>query len=229
MVNRIVSLRNLPGAPEGNFEIVDMPIHNEDYESLLSTLHSALFEITGAFDDASGGDNDVLHGRIQSIGAKLSLITMDQAANTLLRSVELAIERLINEFYVPYIQKVTGEDYSDMPIVVDYSENTSQSIAELMSTLVSLGLEVSNETLLGMVPFISNVRMELKRIMNEQNIKLALQSKMAEIQQPAATNTNASNFDFDDSDPLEKEVVGTGSPNGGGKRVDHINKTQADR
>jgi hypothetical protein len=92
-----------------------------------------------------------------------------------------------------------------------------------MSTLVSLGLEVSNETLLGMVPFISNVRMELKRIMNEQNIKLALQSKMSEIQQPAVTNN------FDDSNPLEKEVAGTGSPNGGGKRVDHINKTQADR
>jgi SPP1 family phage portal protein len=182
MVNRIVSLRNLPGAPEGDFEIVDMPIHTEDYRTLLGTLHSALFEVTGAFDD-TGGDTDVLHGRIQSTGAQLSLIMMDQSANTLLRSVELALERLVNDFYVPFLKKATGEDYSDMPIVIDYSENTVQNTSELLNTLVSLGLEVSNETLLSMVPFVPNVRTEMKRLINEQNLKLALQTKQEEAAQ----------------------------------------------
>jgi SPP1 family phage portal protein len=258
MVNRIVSLRNLPGAPEGNFEIVDMPIHTDDYKTLIKVLHEALFEVTGAFND-SGGEVDVLHGRIQSVGAQLSLIMMDQAANTLLRSVELTLERLINDFYIPYLKKVTGEDYSEMPVVIDYSENTTQNMAELLNTFVSLGLEVSNETLLGMVPFVTNVRTEMQRIINEQNVKLALQTKQEEekhdkqmeaqekmIEQrkedtpinPNAPNTPTppggapNQAGSSNSNPFQKPAPGSGSPNGGGKRADvatNLNKSQPDR
>jgi hypothetical protein len=200
----------------------------------------ALFESGGAFDDQNP---NLLGANIHEVVMSAAMLTMIQDRDLLVMQVERAISKLIWWFYVPYLEAKGFGDYSDISVGVVLGSGGTGSITELTQVLVSLGMKMSNKTILEHHPWIEDVNEELERINAEQAMvaqqELDMEEKKMKLkekhtpeppktpaqppQQPGGMmNMSTSQQGSQDVPTSGTQTPNTGSPNGGGKPQDVI-------
>lgn len=206
--NRMISVSSTPEMPGGDAHYLEPPTKSADFEAVLQSLRKALFDVCCAFDDTS---ESVFTSNLHELTIRTAMLSMEQDANTLVASIERALKSFVYDFYCPYLQAKGFDDYSDTSIDIKIDDVRIRNIAEITNLMVSLGMKLSNRTMLEHHPWVENVDEELDRIMQEENMQ---QMRMMSTQEKEEENGKAP-FGLSSSG-----TVNTGSPDGGGKPND---------
>jgi hypothetical protein len=238
--NRHIKLISSKEEPNVDAKFLQDHAPSSDYESIIKQVRMALFEAGGAFDDQNP---NLLGANIHEVVMSAAMMTMLQDRNLLVMQVEQAISKLIKWFYVPYLDVKGFGDYSDVSVGVTLGSGGSGSLTELTQVLVSLGMKMSNRTILEHHPWIEDVNEELERINAEQEQvaqqeldmeegKMKLKEKYTpdppKVVQQAAPGTpglpGSSGQSASQTPTSGTQTPNTGSPKGGGKPQDVTSK-----
>jgi hypothetical protein len=238
--NRHIKLMSSKEEPNVDAKFLTDQPPSSDYEAIIKSVRMALFESGGAFDDQNP---NLLGANIHEVVMSAAMLTMIQDRDLLVMQVERAISKLIWWFYVPYLEAKGFGDYSDISVGVVLGSGGTGSITELTQVLVSLGMKMSNKTILEHHPWIEDVNEELERINAEQEMvaqqeldmeesKLKLKEKYTpEPPKPAFGGASGNTPNQPSSSGAQgaqkaatsgTQTTNTGSPNGGGKPQDAI-------
>lgn len=213
--NRMISVSSTPEMPGGDAHYLEPPTKSTDYEAILQSLRKALFDVCCAFDDTN---ESVFTSNLHELTIRTAMLSMEQDANTLVASIERALKSFVYNFYCPYLQAKGFDDYSDTSMDIKIDDIRIRNIAEITNLMVSLGMKLSNRTMLEHHPWVENVDEELDRIMQEENMQQMRMMTTQEKEAENAAENAAKNAPFGVNS--KSGTVNTGSPDGGGKPND---------
>ena len=91
---------------------------------------------------------------------------IDLDANNTEAEAQAAFEELIE--FVNTFLRITGRgDFDNENVKVIFNRDMLINESEIMQTLASLGLQLSQETLINQVPYITDAKQEMQRIKDE--------------------------------------------------------------
>ena len=150
-----VKVRTVDGAA-GGIETLNVEVNAANFESILALLARAIVENAMGFDT-----RDV---RVSAYTNRMSLQSMyadiDLDANAMECEFTSALMELL-AFVDAHLGR-SGE------IRMTFNRDMMMNEAEIMATLHDAGLKLSNETLIGQVPFVHDVGVELRRLQKEE-------------------------------------------------------------
>lgn len=158
-----VKVKTIDGA-EGAVEALQVEVNSENYKGLLELLKKALIENAMGYDAKEirlgGGQPNQMN--IQSMYSDVDL-----DANGMETEYQASFEELL--WFVNAHLANTGQgDFSNEDVTVIFNRDMMFNEAEIMTMLYQGGVQISNETLLGQVPFIDDVSGELERVKKEK-------------------------------------------------------------
>lgn len=158
-----VKVKTIDGA-EGAVEALQVEVNAENYKALLEILKKALIENAMGYDAKeirlNGGSPNQMN--IQSMYNDIDL-----DANGMETEYQASFEELL--WFVDAHLANTGQgDFSNEDVTVIFNRDMMMNEAEIMTMLYQGGVQISNETLLGQVPFIDDVSSELERVKAEK-------------------------------------------------------------
>lgn len=158
-----VKVKTIDGA-EGAVEALQVEVNAENYKALLEILKKALIENAMGYDAKeirlNGGSPNQMN--IQSMYNDIDL-----DANGMETEYQASFEELL--WFVDAHLANTGQgDFSNEDVTVIFNRDMMMNEAEIMTMLYQGGVQISNETLLGQVPFIDDVSGELERVKAEK-------------------------------------------------------------
>ena len=146
---------------KGDVSTLHIEVNAANYESILKLFKESLIENCRGFDFSelkSGSPNQM---NIKSI---LSEIDMD--ANDMQTEFEVGLEDLL--WFVNNFLGITEEKQVD----IVFNRDTIVNETEVIASMVSLGVEVSNETKLKQLPFVDDPEEEQKRVDKQKEKEL---------------------------------------------------------
>ncbi len=158
-----VKVKTIDGA-EGAVEALQVEVNAENYKGLLELLKKALIENAMGYDAKEirlgGGTPNQMN--IQSMYNDIDL-----DANGMETEYQASFEELL--WFVNAHLANTGQgDFSNEDVTIIFNRDMMMNEAEIMTMLYQGGVQISNETLLGQVPFIDDVSGELERVKAEK-------------------------------------------------------------
>ena len=139
----------------------DVALENHK-KRLIDDMHKITF-VPNLNDEAFGGN-------LSGIAMSYKLWGLEQITGIKERKFKRSLQRRLK--LICNILKVFGQDYDYKDISMKFRRNMPQNIVEIADVITKLSGELSRETKLEMLPFIENVKDELKRIADEQNMEL---------------------------------------------------------
>lgn len=209
---KVTSTQEMPG---GDARYLEVPLKSQDYTAIITHLRKTLFEVCCAFDDTS---ESVFTSNLHELTIKTAMLSMEQDAEDLVSSVERALHSFVYDFFCPYLLSKGFEDYSDVSMEIRMDDGRLRNVAEITNLMVSLGMKLSNRTMLEHHPWVEDVDEELDRIMQEENMqqmRMMASSEEEEDTEGEGPDGGTAPFGLDSSG-----TVNTGSPDGGGKPND---------
>ena len=163
---RAVKVKTVDGA-DGGVESLEVTVNAANYESVLKLLKKAIIENAMGYDakdDRMGGNANTMN--IRSMYSDIDLDANDMEAEY--QAAFLPLLELVNTYL-----KMTGQgDYFNTPVTITFNRDIIVNELEIISSLAQLGVKVSNETLLGQLPFVNNVQKEVDRLQEEQQANI---------------------------------------------------------
>ncbi len=158
-----VKVKTIDGA-EGAVEALQVEVNAENYKGLLEILKKALIENAMGYDAKEirlgGGSPNQMN--IQSMYNDIDL-----DANGMETEYQASFEEML--WFVNAHLANTGQgDFTNEDVTVIFNRDMMMNEAEIMTMLYQGGVQISNETLLGQVPFIDDVSGELERVKAEK-------------------------------------------------------------
>lgn len=158
-----VKVKTIDGA-EGAVEALQVEVNAENYKGLIEILKKALIENAMGYDAKEtrlgGGSPNQMN--IQSMYNDIDL-----DANGMETEYQASFEELL--WFVNAHLANTGQgDFSNEDVTIIFNRDMMMNEAEIMTMLYQGGVQISNETLLGQVPFINDVSGELERVKVEK-------------------------------------------------------------
>lgn len=158
-----VKVKTIDGA-EGAVEALQVEVNAENYKGLLEILKKALIENAMGYDAKeirlNGGSPNQMN--IQSMYNDIDL-----DANGMETEYQASFEELL-WFVNAHLANTEQGDFSNEDITIIFNRDMMMNEAEIMTMLYQGGVQISNETLLGQVPFINDVSGELERVKVEK-------------------------------------------------------------
>lgn len=158
-----VKVKTIDGA-EGAVEALQVEVNAENYKGLLEILKKALIENAMGYDakEIRLGGSSPNQMNIQSMYNDIDL-----DANGMETEYQASFEELL--WFVNAHLANTGQgDFSNEDVTIIFNRDMMMNEAEIMTMLYQGGVQISNETLLGQVPFINDVSGELERVKAEK-------------------------------------------------------------
>lgn len=159
---RAVKVETIDGVA-GGIKALKIEINAANYEIILKLLKKAIIENAMGYD----AKDDRLGGNANQMNIKSMYSDIDLAANDMESEYQAAFLQLL-ELVDVYLLNTKKGDHRKKPVTITFNRDIVINEIEIIKTLVSLGIKVSNETLLGQLPFINNVQKELDRVKKEQ-------------------------------------------------------------
>jgi len=155
-----VKVRTGEGA-KGGVSTLSIEVNAGNYQLILQLLKNALIENTKSYD-----------GKMLNSGTpnQMNILSMyqdiDIDTNDLESEYQAALEELL--FFINTHLALTGQgDFFEEKVEFIFNRDMLMNESEIMQTLVSAGVKISNRTLLSQVPFIDDVDAELEQIKKE--------------------------------------------------------------
>lgn len=165
---KAVKVRTQDGA-DGGLESLQVEVNAANYESVLKLLKKAIIENAMGYD----AKDDRMGGNANQMNIKSMYSDIDLAAAEMEIEYQSSFVQLL-ELVNAYLSATGKGDYSGKPVSITFNKDIIVNEAEVINALVSLGVKVSNETLLGQLPFINNVQKELDRVKEENEANVAM-------------------------------------------------------
>ena len=196
-----VKVRTGDGA-KGGVKTLSVEVNAGNYQAILDLLKVTLIENARSFDGKmlkSGTPNQM---NILSMYQEIDIDTNDFEAE-----YQAALEELL--YFINVHLSLTGQgDFFEEDVKIIFNRDMLMNESEIMDTLTSAGVKISNRTLLSQVPFIDDVDEELEQIKKEteeamaeyQNAFPNQQQTQNQTQQDSGNNDNAGNEDIEDEE-----------------------------
>lgn len=167
---KAVKVRTQDGA-DGGLESLQVEVNAANYESVLKLLKKAIIENAMGYD----AKDDRMGSNANQMNIKSMYSDIDLAAAEMEIEYQSSFVQLL-ELVNAYLSATGKGDYSGKPVSITFNKDIIVNEAEVINALVSLGVKVSNETLLGQLPFINNVQKELDRVKEESEANITMYS-----------------------------------------------------
>lgn len=167
---KAVKVRTQDGA-DGGLESLQVEVNAANYESVLKMLKKAIIENAMGYD----AKDDRMGGNANQMNIKSMYSDIDLAASEMEIEYQASFVQLL-ELVNAYLSATGKGNHSDKPVTITFNKDIIMNEIEIVNALVSLGVKVSNETLLGQLPFINNVQKELDRVKEEGEANIAMYS-----------------------------------------------------
>lgn len=153
----LIKVGSVDGA-RGDVRTLQVEVNATNYESMLKMFKKALLENCKGYDftdlHTSGGEpNQML---VKSIFSEIDL-----DANEMELEFQCAFEELL--VFVNHSLGVTDEE-----VEIIFNRDVLQNEAEIIQMLASIGLRVSNRTLISQVPFVDDINAEIAQLEKEE-------------------------------------------------------------
>lgn len=153
----VIKVGSIDGA-RGDVRTLQIEVNAQNYESILKIFKKALLENCKGYDftdlHTSGGEpNQML---VKSIFSEIDL-----DANEMELEFQCAFEELL--FFVNHSLSVVDEE-----VEIIFNRDVLQNEAEIIQMLASVGLRVSNRTLISQVPFVDDIDAEEAQLEKEE-------------------------------------------------------------
>ena len=162
-----VKVRSGDGA-RGGVSTLSVEVNAGNYQAILEILKATLIENARSFDGKmlkSGTPNQM---NILSMYQEIDIDTNDFETE-----YQAAMEELL--YFINTHLALTGQgDFFNEEVQVIFNRDMLMNEAEIMGTLTSAGVKISNRTLLSQVPFIDNVDDELEQIKEESEANMEI-------------------------------------------------------
>lgn len=148
---------------DGGVDALKVEVNSANYEAILRILKAALIENARAYD--------AKEVRMGSTPNQMNILSMyndiDLDANKMELEFQASFKQLLWFVNTHFANAGVG-DFSNEKVKVIFNRDMIINESEIVSMLSSLGVRISNETLLGQVPFINDVPRELERLKKEE-------------------------------------------------------------
>ena len=155
-----VKVRSIDGA-DGGVDALQVEVNAENYNAILELLKVALIENARSFDGKvlkSGTPNQM---NILSVYNEIDIDT-----NEMETEYQAALEELL-PFINAYLSLSGLGDFTDEEVNFIFNRDMLINENEIMQTLISAGMKVSQRTLLKQAPWIDDVEAEMEEIKKE--------------------------------------------------------------
>jgi len=155
-----VKVRSGDGA-RGGVSSLSVEVNAGNYQAILQILKDAIIENARSFN-----------GKMLNSGTpnQMNILSMyqdiDMDTNDFETEYQASLEELL--YFINIHLSLTGQgDFFEEDVKIIFNRDMLMNEAEIMGTLTSAGVKISNRTLLSQVPFIDNVDEELDQIKKE--------------------------------------------------------------
>lgn len=155
-----VKVRSVDGT-DGGVESLEIEVNADNYNAILELLKVALIENARSFDGKvlkSGTPNQM---NILSVYNEIDIDT-----NEMETEFQAALEELF-PFINAYLSLSGMGDFKDEDVTITFNRDMLINESEILGTLSSLGVKISQRTLLRQVPWIDDVEEELEEVKKE--------------------------------------------------------------
>lgn len=189
-----VKVRTGDGA-KGGVSTLSVEVNAGNYQAILDLLKVTLIENARSFDGKmlkSGAPNQM---NILSMYQEIDIDTNDFEAE-----YQAALEELL--YFINVHLSLTGQgDFFEEEVKIIFNRDMLMNESEIMGTLTSAGVKISNRTLLSQVPFIDDVDEELEQIKKETEEAMAeYQNAFPNQTQAQQDSGNANSEDIEDDE-----------------------------
>ncbi len=147
----------------GDVKTLRIEVNAENYKAILEVLKKAMIENTMSYD----AKDDRIGGNANQLNIMSMYNDIDLDANNTETEAQAAFEELLA--FVNTFLRITGKgDYDNESVKVVFNRDMLINETEIMESLSKLGLQLSQETLINQVPYITDAKLEMERIKAEQ-------------------------------------------------------------
>lgn len=157
-----VKVRSINGV-QGDVKTLGIEVNSSNYTVILEELKKAMIENAMGYD----AKDDRLGGNANQMNIKSMYSDIDLDANTIETEFQASFEEIL-WFVKNYLKMTNIGDYTDENVKVVFNRDMLMNEQEIMSMLLNAGLQLSQETLLNQVPFITDAKSELERVKEEK-------------------------------------------------------------
>lgn len=146
----------------GDVKTLQVTVNAANYQAILETLKKALIENAMGYD----AKDDRLGGAANQMNILSMYNDIDLDANGTETEFQAAFEDLL-WFVNQYLALTGAGDFTAEDVKVVFNRDMLMNETEIMTTLLKAGLQLSQETMLNQVPYITDAKAEMKRVKTE--------------------------------------------------------------
>lgn len=152
-----VKVRSINGEGDSGVEALRIEVNTENFQVVLQALKKAIIENGRGYD----AKDDRIGSNANQMNIKSMYMDIDLDANVMERCFTRALEEIIR-----FVCDRRGIAYE--PVRITFNRDQIINSAEVIQQVQALGVRVSNRTLLGQLPFVTDVEEEEKRLKKEE-------------------------------------------------------------
>lgn len=157
-----VKVKSVDGA-KGGVKTLNVEVNAENYKVILELFKKALIENAKGYD----AKDERMSGTPNQMNIQSMYNDIDLDANEMETEYQASFEELL--WFVNTHLANTGQgDFLDEEVNIIFNRDMMMNETEIMKMLTDAGVELSNETLLGQVPFVSDVGKEQERLKEQK-------------------------------------------------------------
>ena len=166
MLYRMMKVETVDGVA-GGVESLTIEVNRDNYEFVLKQLKKAIIENCMGYD----AKDDRIGSNANTVNIMSMYNDIDLDANDMEGEFQAAFVQLL-ELVDMYLLSTGKGDYRNVPVTITFNRDMIINEAEIIDNMAKLGVRLSNETLIGQLPFVRDVAKEMER-MEEENGKQA--------------------------------------------------------
>jgi len=157
-----VKVKSIDGA-KGGVSTLTVEVNADNYKAIVEIFKKALIENAMGYD----AKDDRMSGTPNQMNIQSMYNDIDLDANEMETEYQASFEELL-WFINSHLANTGQGDFSNEEVNIIFNRDMMMNETEIMGMLTDAGVEISNETLLGQVPFVSDVGKEQERLKEQK-------------------------------------------------------------
>lgn len=157
-----VKVKTIDGK-KGSVSTLSVEVNADNYKAIIEIFKKALIENARGYD----AKDERMSGTPNQMNIQSMYNDIDLDANEMETEYQASFEELL--WFINNHLANTGQgDFSNEEVNIIFNRDMMMNETEIMGMLISAGLELSNETLIGQVPFTDDVGKEQERLKKQK-------------------------------------------------------------
>lgn len=163
----ILKIDQMEGEGSAGIETLKIEVDANSYTTIINILKKSIIENANAFDVK----DERLSNNPNQMNIRSMYSDIDLASNGLEVEFQCSLEILF-EFCAIYFQLLDGVDFSDEKIKVTFNKDQLLNSSDIIQDLANSFEMISRQTLLSKHPYVKDIEEELKRLAEEEIMKV---------------------------------------------------------